>query len=371
MKPKILYLLEYPIDLPGGAQLSTKAICDPLAAEGEYEIVVVCPELLKTRAEDYAFRVETYPMETGRVRNLRFRIKAFREVIRRENPALLHIEMSESLITYGFIRRDFPTLPYVYTDRGMYFGYRLRSKLFMMPVLKRAAALITTTEKNAALWREHTRIRPVETIPNTISPLFEEFDPQKKKSSGKLVVGFAGRISEEKDWAYVPKLVGFCKEGGLDFIVDLVLSVYEPGDQDVVRDLCGELKNILGEENFRYRQDLSQEEMSEYYYGVDVFLMTSKFESFGKAAVEAMSRRCAVMATAVGGLPEVVGKAEALYEKEQPEKVLSRLRVFTDSPEALREEQEFFLSRYRENYRSDRYVARHKELYGRILGKKD
>ncbi|MCR4908564.1 MAG: glycosyltransferase family 4 protein [Lachnospiraceae bacterium] len=368
MKPKILYLMEYPIDLPGGAQLSTRAICDPLSKEGEYEIVVVCPELLKSKKSDYAFRVETYPMGEKRLPNLRLRIKAFREIIAAEKPSLIHIEMSESLITYGFIRRHFPLLPYIYTDRGMYFGYRLRSRLFMMPVLKRAAALVTTTEKNATLWREHTAIRPVETIPNTISPLFETFEPEKKKTSGKLVIGFAGRVCEEKDWDAVPELVRELKKAGIDFFVDLVLSVFEPGDAEVVEKLCGGLREIMGAENFRYRQDLSQEEMSDYYYGVDLFVMTSRFESFGKAAVEAMSRKCAVLATAVGGLPEVVGKEEALYDKEEPSGFVEAVRRFAGDREALMKEQSFFLERYRSLYKSDRYVSRHKELYKRILG---
>ncbi len=369
MKPKILYLMEYPIDLPGGAQLSTRAICDPLASEGEYEVVVVCPELLKTGKEDYAFRVETYPMGEKRLRNFALRLKAFREIIEREKPDLIHIEMSESLITYGFIRRRFPALPYIYTDRGMYFGYRKRSRIFMMPVLKKAAALVTTTEKNAELWRGNTDIRPVETIPNTVSPVFETFEPEKKKTSGRLVLGFAGRICWEKDWDFMPVLVRALKDAGTDFKVDIVLSVFEPGDDAEVKKLCGELKDIMGEENFRCRQDLSQQEMSDYYYGVDIFVMTSRFESFGKAAVEAMSRKCAVMATAVGGLPEVVGKKEALYDKEDLSGAVGRIRHFSEDAEDLKKEQEFFLERFRSLYTGEKYVKRHKELYGRILGK--
>ena len=39
-----------------------------------------------------------------------------------------------------------------------------------------------------------------------------------------------------------------------------------------------------------YKQDLSQQEIADFYYLVDVFVMSSMFESFGKTAVEAMSR---------------------------------------------------------------------------------
>ena len=130
---KILYLLEYPIDLPGGAQMSTLSVCDGLAARKEagYEPVVICPRLLTHSAADYRFRILEYDMGDSRVLNLFKRIKAFKKYIRTEKPDLIHIEMSESLITYGFIRRKFKEIPYIYTDRGLLFGYRKRSRLFM------------------------------------------------------------------------------------------------------------------------------------------------------------------------------------------------------------------------------------------------
>ena len=45
---KIVYLMEYPIDLPGGAQMSTLSVCEGLSKgkSGRYEPVVICPALL-------------------------------------------------------------------------------------------------------------------------------------------------------------------------------------------------------------------------------------------------------------------------------------------------------------------------------------
>ena len=37
-------------------------------------------------------------------------LKAFKKIIREEKPDLIHIEMSESLITYGFIRHFFKNI---------------------------------------------------------------------------------------------------------------------------------------------------------------------------------------------------------------------------------------------------------------------
>ncbi|MCR4892545.1 MAG: glycosyltransferase family 4 protein [Lachnospiraceae bacterium] len=368
-KQKILYLMEYPLDLPGGAQLSTFQICDALMRHPEagYVPVVVCPRLLKQKARDYSFRVRTYPMGERRLPNLLKRIKAFQAIIREEKPRLIHIEMSESLITYGFIRRLFPRIPYIYTDRGMYFGYRKRSQLFMFPVLRGSRMLVTTTDRNASLWEKNTDIRPISVIPNTVSDVFESYDEGRKKRGGVFKLGFAGRICVEKDWPYVPVLVKTLWDAGLRFQVGLVLSLFEKGDREKADKLVTDLREIVGEDNLDYREDLTQEEISDFYYGLDLFIMTSQFESFGKAAVEAMSRKCALLSTAVGGLPEVIGRRENLYSKNYPGKAVSYVRSIMTDPDRLSREQEYFYNRFRDNYTQDAYLRRHLEVYDRIL----
>ena len=149
---KIVYLMEYPIDLPGGAQMSTLSICNALAEDTQFEPVVICPELLKHRREEYSFRILTYPMGESRIKNLLIRKRAFNKYIASESPDLIHIEMSESLITYGFIRKKFRNIKFIYTDRGLLYGYRKRSRIFMFPALRDSAMLITTTVFKKNLW---------------------------------------------------------------------------------------------------------------------------------------------------------------------------------------------------------------------------
>ena len=362
---KIVYLLEYPLDLPGGAQLSTEMIAGALKAETEYgfEPLVICPELLNRKTSDYPFRVLTYPMGEKRFPNLLKRIGAFRKFIAEERPALIHIEMSESLITYGFIQGRFRDIKHIYTDRGMLFGYRRRSRFFMDPVLKTASCIITTTDKNRALWSNETPFGPVFTIPNTISRIFEDYDAGKRKRGGRLSVGFAGRVCVEKAWERVPVIVKALNDEIGDFEVRLVLSLYERGDREFADSLKKKIEDIIGPERLVYREDLSQEEMSDFYYGVDLFIMTSVFESFGKAAVEAMSRRCCVMSTDAGGLPEVMGRKENLYSMDDLGVLCSYVRRLREDERFMEEEQDYFYNRYHDLYTSDSYVRKHLEIY--------
>lgn len=366
---KIAYLMEYPIDLPGGAQMSTLSVCEGLIARPEagYIPVVICPALISKKLSDYPFEIKEYPMGDNRMVNLMIRVKAFKRIIKEIMPDLIHIEMQESLITYGFIRKSFRDIPYVFTDRGLMTGYRKRSRFFMDPALKDACMMITTTEYNKRLWLEGSNIRPVTVISNTISDrFFGSYDPSKKKntdSSEKLVIGLAGRICVEKDWPFACDFIEALASEGLEFKVSIVLSTFEKGDDEQVDIILKRLRKAVGEDNLKYDLNFSQEQMSDYYYGVDIFLMTSCFESFGKAAVEAMSRKCCVVSTDVGGLPEVVGLEDNIYSRKDMQKGMEVIKKLDADRAELSRQQEYFYRRFLDNYTEDKYISRHVRLY--------
>ena len=382
-KKKILYLMEYPLDLPGGGQESTKTLCEGISADGEFEPVVACPALLSTAADDYGYRVITYSSDENRelskirrIINFCRRIVSFGRIIREVSPDLIHVSMSESLITYGFLRVLHPSSrrPFIYTDRGLRTGYRGHSRWCIEHTMKYAEGMITTTHYNAGLWEKEITV-PITVIENTISDAFAGFDPQGRVFARKKynipesvpVVGFAGRISEEKDWGRVPEVVSAIADSGIRFKVALVMSVYEARDAEIRDSVKRGITEVIGADNLIYMQDLSQKEISDYYYLVDFFIMTSCFESFGKAAVEAMSRKCIVLSTAVGGLPEVIGCPEDMYDMQNLSKLTERIRYFTDSPGAAERERNMFYKRYIDRFMPDKNIERHLKLYRRII----
>lgn len=372
-KKKVAYLLEYPIDLPGGAQMSTESLCRGIVENGDYEPVVVCPKLLTKKAEDYPFRIVTYEMGDGRIKNLITRIFAFRRILKVEKPDIVHIQMPESLITYGLAGAKRPSEHMIFTDRGLFYGYRKHSLTMMKFALKKAELMLTTTEFNRKMWLAGTKIRPILKVANTISDRFTAYEPSKRadRNPGEPIrIGMAGRICEEKDWPFAVSLIKEIAKAGIDIKVNLVLSVFEASDDAKVRDIIDGISAAIGKDNLIFGQDLSQAEMSEYYYDVDVFIMTSCFESFGKAAVEAMSRKCAVISTEVGGLPEVIGRSENLYTKDSVAKAVSYIKRAYEDADFLKAEQEYFYNRYIDNFSQDRCIRDHIEIYESILDRR-
>ncbi len=390
---KVVYLMEYPIDLPGGGQMSTRTLCEGIitgceqtgAEEMIWEPVVICPELLTHKPQDYPFRILEYKALENRedaliprLINLAGRIRHFALLLKKEKPDLIHVSMSESLLTYGFSRALFglSKYPFIYTDRGLCYGYRRHTKLLMRAILKKSQGMICTTQYNKDLWLKEELPINIAVIPNTISEVFSRFEEGKRElmrkrfglSEEDFVLGFAGRISEEKDWGFVPVLVKALKEAGVSFKVALVISVYEKQDTAIAAEIRKGITDSIGGDSLIYMQDLSQEEISDYYYMLDVFVMSSMFESFGKAAVEAMSRKCSVVSTSVGGLKEVVGKEENLYTKDDLSRFTDRIKRLSVDKDELERDREFFYRRYLDNYTLKKHLERHIELYEKVTG---
>ena len=82
---------------------------------------------------------------------------------------------------------------------------------------------------------------------------------------------------------------------------------------------------------------LSQQEIIELYSNADVFVLSSLYEPFGIVLLQAMCVKTPVIATSVGGVPEVVGDAGLLVPPANALAIAEALRrVCSDKKLAFR-----------------------------------
>src|SRR5438132_426040 len=108
--------------------------------------------------------------------------------------------------------------------------------------------------------------------------------------------------------------------------------------------------------------------VSAFLRGSDLFLLPSETESFGLAALEAMACAVPVIATAVGGLPEVVvpGETGFLTPKGDVAAMIAQgLRVLRDG--ALHARMRAAAARRALEFAADRIVPRYEQLYEDVL----
>jgi len=66
-------------------------------------------------------------------------------------------------------------------------------------------------------------------------------------------------------------------------------------------------------------------------------------ESFGRTAIEAMSRKCAVLGRNVGGLPEVIQKEANIFDCDA-DKFVNRILEYKKNTEELEKDKDWFMS---------------------------
>jgi len=111
------------------------------------------------------------------------------------------------------------------------------------------------------------------------------------------------------------------------------------------------------------------ENVGDVLRGADLFLLPSATESFGLAALEAMACAVPVVASAAGGIPEVVKDGESGF-LAPPGDVAGMseraLRILQDS--ALRERLKRAAADRALEFSADRVVPRYEQLYEEVLG---
>ena len=111
-----------------------------------------------------------------------------------------------------------------------------------------------------------------------------------------------------------------------------------------------------------------QEELSQYYSRMDIVLMPSRSEGFGLTAIEAMAHGCVVVASDIGGLPEVVrdGVCGLLHRSEDVMDMAEKIRRLLGDYELYS-----CLSRQclaeAKKYSFERYAAAVCDLYERLI----
>jgi len=137
--------------------------------------------------------------------------------------------------------------------------------------------------------------------PNTDLLTCQGVDPERP------AVVFVGRITRQKGLPYLLRAAR-----SFDREAQIVLCAGAPDTPDILGEVTG-LVNLLQSERrgvFWLSQSLTRQEIVQFLSHATVFVCPSVYEPMGIVNLEAMACETAVVATAVGGIPEVVVDGE-------------------------------------------------------------
>lgn len=111
---------------------------------------------------------------------------------------------------------------------------------------------------------------------------------------------------------------------------------------------------------------------AEFLSGLDVFVAASKFEAFGIHICEAMERSLPVLASKVGGIPEIIvqGKTGILFQPEDFNELATLLMACEKDPKGCAQMGKNARNRVAENFNEALFLKAHFDLYETLVQKK-
>lgn len=373
----ILLMSDNSLETVGGEQESTKIIIQGI--KELFTVGVIQPGEIKRPlfgAEYYQLTLHTRIKHLIKqpISFLKYILKV-RKVVNNKTPQVIHTQAQVSFFIIALLskfRLISKNTSIIHTERGLYTKYNRLIKQVFHFFIKELDVLVTTTEFNMKYWKDAIHSRGVnldfKVIENTAGELFEIYDKSLEKSgSDNLVIGFAGRYCDWKNW---PLAVEICKNLnvllGEKLYVKMAVGCLDDKAVRDTKNMFVKLDGFLGN-RFKGEINIDMKAMDKFYYDLDVFVLTSNYntESFGRTLVEAMSRRTIVLTTNAGGSVEVVGDNRNVCETA--DEFINQILHFFKNTDIMESEKEKNYIRAKRVYSLKNNIDKHIKMYTDIL----
>lgn len=298
-----------------------------------------------------------------------FAVARVRRIIRQFKPDLLHAHTGHTVSLAVFAARAF-SLPVVITRRVDFLLSRNRISRWCYRQVERIIAISRGVENsllNSGIPQDKIRVVPsgIDFAVYGDKPVPEaEVSALRKRLGirpGELVVGTVAALAPHKDY---PNLFRAARIVLRKFpeVHFLILGTGE---------LAGELRHLTEELGIASRVIFAgfQPEILPWLAMLDIFVLSSYLEGMGTSILEAMARGKPVVATSVGGIPEVVLPEECgiLVRPGNPEALAGGISRLLESAELRRQWGERARERAR-LFGNDKMVEGTREIYREVLG---
>lgn len=341
-----------------------------IAAEQRSAGVHVAAVLQPHEAVDHPFimglRAADIPVTTIEVGRKRYykEYSALRRIISRLSPSIVHTHGYRADLVAGFAARR-SRVPVVSTVHGFTGGdwrNRVNERLQLLALRRCSATIAVSRPLVERLTAEGVTPTRIHLVPNAIAtPMSLSREEARRKlglSEAGFVVGWVGRLSREKG-------------------LDVMLKALALSDPDSHLSIIGEgperssLRRLADEEGIASRVKFHGEvaNAASLMNAFDTLVISSRTEGTPISLLEAMALGVPIVATKVGGIPDVVSDSEAIIvPAEDPRAIAAALSEMRSNPSAARKRAGAARSRVHSAYGVRRWMADIGAAYESVLG---
>lgn len=371
----------------GGPALHVAYLSEGLAGRG-YETTLVVGELSRGEGS-MSFVAESRGVRIVRLGSLSRDIAPLRDVaallrltqlIRRQRPQIVHTHTAKAgaigrvaaLLARGGARPIVVHTFHGHVLRGYFgplrtLGFRVLERLLARATTKLVAVSPEVRDELVSLGvapaEKFAVVRLGIELDERVRPDREPAETRRRLGVGAdtFLVGWVGRMTAVKRVPDVLESFRRLRHGGIDATLCLV---GDGPDRDALEQLAHELGIVRHCLFLGY-----QEEMGRWYEIFDAFVLPSANEGTPVVAIEALAAGTPVVATRVGGIPDVVeeGVTGFLVDPGDTEALAERLGQLARDPELRRRLGDTGRERVPSRYAVDRLVGDVDELYRSLL----
>ena len=333
----VILIARFPPSYLGGAEIAAYNIAKQLSKRGyEVHVVAISDHNLPKESTQNGFcvhRIKT--IEIPLLRNTIYAIKSL-FMVRKIEPDIVHSH-SISFHNAGlpaFLIKKILKIPYVAYGRGSDVYLSSFEKSFKKAVLKNSDATIALTN-DMKIAMQTIYDKSISVIPNGCDPTkFENLskrdlrDKLKIKEDEKVMI-FVGRLHPIK---------------GLQYLIEAMKIIYKKypksrllivGDREDRNNLENLVKKLNLNKYVTFIGMVPNEAVPEYMVAADVFVLPSLSEGFPTVIVEAMASGIPIVATKVGGVPEIIkdGENGFLVEPMNSEEIAEKVLLLLNNDE--------------------------------------
>ncbi len=290
------------------------------------------------------------------------------KIVREKRVNIIHTH-NEKAQFYGGISGLLTNVPVVHTKHGkncLDFRTRLRNNLSArlcrkVVAVSQDAAIECTRDENIPLHKVLTILNGVDT--ERFSPCNNWHEAKKRLgfSDDTLVIGIVARLAPVKDHATLLEACRILTESGRDYKLLIV------GDGSL-RGQLEERAKAMGISNQVSFMGM-REDIPDLMHAMDIFVLSSISEGISLTLLEAMACCLPVVATAVGGNPEVVvdGHTGYLVKDRSPDKLAEKLEVFLSNKQLRNTMGGAGRARVNEYFSLQKCAFEYRSLYSSIM----
>ena len=289
------------------------------------------------------------------IQTYRFIVK---EILNKNKPDLIHSHLSYPAGFLGTIIQKRKGIPNILTEHTKIQAYA-RSwfhKQCLNYTYRNACSIVSVSN---ALKTEISKVvnRRISVIYNYVD--VDKFKTHVSKDGDKLNIGFIGRLGNFNKGLDL-LLASVSELGRKDFLLHI------GGDGSLISNFKENAKELGIETNCKFYGDIPRDKIPEFYSRLDIFVLASRYETFGIVLIEAMACGIPVIATKCGGPQEIITQATGiLVEKENIGELTTALKYMSENLSLYKAED---IRRYAEdNFGKKKFIEQISELYNESL----